>query len=199
VLGELLARYDALEAALARVEGHIRQAREEHPDPFVAEAVPRLDTIPGVGEQVAQTIVAESGGEMARWPSAEHWARWAGRCPGNHESAGKRKSGKTTKGRPLRRAALVQAAWVASHSRGTYLAAQYQRLVKRLGKKKALVAVAHRILVIVYHMLSRRTRYGDLGEDVCKRRSVQGQSQRLIRQREALGVTVTVEERAEAA
>ena len=199
VLGELLARYDELEAALARVEGHIRQALEESPDPCVAEAVPLLDTIPGVGEQVAQTIVAEIGVEMTRFPSAEHLASWAGLCPGNHESAGKRKSGKTTKGSPFLRAALVQAAWAASHRRGTYLAAQYHRLVKRMGKKKALVAVAHSLLAIVYHMLSRHTRYVDRGEDVFKRRSVQAQSQRLIRQLAALGVTVTVEERADAA
>ena len=199
VLGELLARYDELEAALTRVEAHIRQALEESPDPFVPEAVGLLDTIPGVGEQVAQTIVAEIGVEMARFPSAGPLASGAGLCPGNHESAGKRKSGKTTKGSPFLRAALGQAAWAASHSRGTYLAAQYHRLVKRMGKKKALVAVAHSILVIVYHMLSRRTHYADLGEEVCKPRSVQAQSRRLIQQLEALGCRVTVEGREEEA
>jgi transposase len=198
-LGELLARYDELEVALARVEAHIRHAIEESPAPFVPDAVGLLDPIPGVGAQVAQTIVAESGVEMARFPSAGHLARWAGLCPGNHESAGTRKSGQTTKGSPYLRAALVQAAWAASHSRGTSLAAQYHRLVKRMGKKKALVAVAHSILVIVYPMLSRRTRYADLGESVVTPRSVQAQSQRLIRQLEALGVKVTVEEREEAA
>jgi len=158
VLGELLARYDELEAALARVETHIRQAIEESPDPFVADAVSLLDTIPGVEEQVAQTIVAEIGGEMVRFPSAGHLASWAGLCPGNNESAGKRRPGKTTKGSPYLRAVVVQAAWAASHSHGTYLAGQYHRLVKRMGKKKALVAVAHSMLVIVYHMLSWRTR-----------------------------------------
>ena len=120
VLGELLARYDEREAALARVETPIRQASEERPDPFVPEAAGLLDTMPGVGEQVAQTIVAESGVAMARFPSAGHLASWAGLWPGNHESAGKRKSGKTTKGSPFLRAALVQAAWAASHSRGPY-------------------------------------------------------------------------------
>ena len=181
------------------MEAHIRQAIEERPDPFVAEAVGLLDTMPGVGEQVAQTIVAEIGGEMERFPSAGPLASWAGLCPGNHESAGKRKTGKTTKGSPFLRAALVQAAWAACHSRGTYLAAQYHRLVKRMGKKKALIAVAHSRLVIVYHMLSQRTRYLDLGEDVFKPRSVQAQSQRLIRQLETLGFRVTVEGREEAA
>ena len=142
------ARDDAREAARARVEAHIRQALEESPAPCVAEAVGLLAPIPGVGEHVAQTIVAEMGVEMARFPSAEHLARGAGLGPGNHASAGTRKSGKTTQGSPFLRAALVQAAWAASHSRGTYRAAQYHRLVKRMGKKKALVAVAHSMLVM---------------------------------------------------
>ena len=199
VLGELLARYDEREAALARVEAPIRQASEESPAPCVADAVGRLDTIPGVGEHVAQTRGAERGVEMARLPSAEHRASWAGLCPGNHESAGKRKSGKTTKGSPWLRAALGQAAWAASHSRGTSLAAQDHRLGKRMGKKKALGAVAHRILVIVSHLVSRRTRYVELGEEVFKPRSVQAPSRRLIRQLEALGFRVTVQGREEAA
>jgi transposase len=165
----------------------------------VAEAVGLLATIPGVGEQVAQTIIAEIGVEMTRFPSAGHLASWAGLCPGNNESAGKRRAGKTTKGSPYLRTVLVQAAWAASHSRGTSLAGQYHRLVKRMGKKKALVAVAHSILVIVYHMLSRRTRYAELGENVIKQRSVHAQSQRLIRQLEALGCKITVEEPADAA
>ena len=132
-------------------------------------------------------------------PRAEPLASGAGLCPGNHESAGKRKSGKTTKGRPLLRAALVPAAWAASPRRGTYLAAQYQRLGKRMGQKKALVAVAHSMLGMVYHMLSRHTRSVDLGEGVCKQRRVQAQSQRLLRPLEALGCKVTVEGQAEAA
>ena len=181
------------------MEAHIRQAIEASPDPFVPDAVGLLDTIPGVGAQVAQTIVAERGVEMERFPSAGHLASWAGRCPGNHASAGKRKSGKTTKGSPLLRAALVQAAWAASHSRGTYLAAHYHRLVKRMGKKKALVAVAHRLLDIMDHMMSRRTCSVELGEDIVKPRSVQAPSQRLIRQLETLGFRVTVEGREEAA
>ena len=120
----------------------MRTASEESPDPFVAAAVTLLDTMPGVGEPVAQTIVAESGVELGRVPTAGPLASWARLCPGNHASAGKRKAGQTTKGRPYLRAALGQAAWAASHSRGTSLAAQYHRLVKRMGKKQALVAVA---------------------------------------------------------
>lgn len=116
-------RYDELESALTRVAAHSQQAIEESPAPCVAEAGPRLDTMPGVGEQVAQTIVVEIGGERARLPRAEHLASGAGLCPGKHEAAGKRKFGKTTKGSPLLRAALGQAAWAAAHSRGTSLAA----------------------------------------------------------------------------
>jgi hypothetical protein len=111
-----------------------------------------------------------------------------------NESAGKRKSGKTSKGSRYVRAALVQAAWVASHQKGTYLAAQYQRLVKRMGKKKALVAVGHSILVMVYQVLTNRASYQEMGGDYFERRNVEKQKNRLIRQLEALGLKVTVEE-----
>jgi len=126
-------------------------------------------------------------------------ASWAGMCPGNNESAGKRKSGKTTKGSRYLRAALVQAAWAASHQKGTYLAAQYKRLVKRMGKKKALIAVGHSILVIAYHVLQNRTPYQDLGGDYFARRNVDKQRKRLVRQLESLGVKVTIAEIKEAA
>ncbi len=115
-------------------------------------------------------------------------------CPGNNESAGKRKSGKTTKGSPYLRTALVQVAWAASHSKGTYLAAQYHRLVRRMGKKKALIAVGHSILVIIYNLLSRRVGYQDLGEDYFDRHNTEVQRRRLIRRLESLGLKVTAEE-----
>jgi transposase len=199
ILGQVLDQYDHVEAALQRVAERIGQEVESSADPFVPEAVKLLDTIPGVGETVAQIIVAESGVEMEQVPTANHLASWAGRCPGNHESAGKRKRGKTTKGSRYLRAALVQAAWAASHQKGTYLAAQYKRWVKRMGKKKALIAVGHRILVMAYHVLQTRTPYQELGGDYFERRNVDKQRKRLIRQLEALGVKVTVEEVQEAA
>jgi transposase len=199
ILAELLDQYEHVEAALQRVEARIRQEVESSADPFVAEAVQLLDTIPGVGETVAQIIVAEIGVDMDRFPSANHLASWAGVCPGNNESAGKRKSGKTTKGSRYLRAALVQAAWAASHQKGTYLAAQYKRLVRRMGKKKALLAVGHSILVMVYHVLQNRTSYQELGGDYFDRRNVDKQRKRLIRQLEGLGLKVTVEEIKEAA
>jgi transposase len=199
ILGQLLDQYDHVEAALQSVAERIRQEVDNSADPFVPEAVPLLDTIPGVGETVAQIIVAEIGVDMDRFPTDHHLASWAGVCPGNNESAGKRKSGKTTKGSRYLRAALVQAAWAASHQKGTSLAAQYKRLVKRMGKKKALVAVGHSILVIAYHVLQNRTPYQDLGGDYFERRNVATQRKRLIRQLESLGVKVTVEEIKEAA
>lgn len=194
VLTELLDRYDSVELSISRVEAKIGQEVEASADPFVPEAVKLLDTIPGIAETVAQIIVSEIGADMQQFPSDRHLASWAGRCPGNNESAGKRKNGKTTKGNRYLRAALVQAAWVASHQKGTYLAAQYQRLVKRMGKKKALVAVGHSILVIVYHVLTNRASYQELGGDYFERRNVEKQRNRLIRQLESLGLKVTVEE-----
>ncbi len=199
VLGQLLDHYDQREAALTRAEERITQEVESSPDPFVPEAVKLLDTIPGVAETVAQIIVAESGVGMGRFPTDHHLASGAGMCPGNNESAGKRKSGQTTTGSRYLRAALGQAAWAASHQKGTYLAAHYKRLVKRRGKKKALVAVGHSILISVYHVLQDRVKYQDLGGDYFERRHVDKQRKRLIRQLESLGVKVTVEEIKEAA
>ena len=199
VLGQLLDRYEQVEGAVARVEEKIKQEVGRAPDPFVAGAVALLDTIPGIAERVAQTVVAEIGVEMGQFPTDAHLASWAGMCPGNNESAGKRKSGKTGKGSRYLRAALVQAAWAASHQQGTYLAAQYHRLVRRMGKKKALVAVGHSILVIVYHVLANRASYQELGGDYFDRRNTARQRQRLIRQLESLGLKVTVEEMAQAA
>ena len=120
-------------------------------------------------------------------------------CPGNNESAGKQKSGKTTKGSIYLRSALTQAAWAATHTKGTYLAAQYRRLVKPKGKQRALVAVGHSMLVIIYHLLSRKASYTELGGDYFDRRNVEVQRTRLIRKLEALGVKVTIEAVPEAA
>lgn len=199
ILGQLLDQYDQGEAALQRVVERIGQEVATTADPFVPEAVQLLDTIPGIGETVAQILVAEIGVEMDQFPTAHHLASWAGMCPGNQESAGKHKSGKTTKGSRYLRTALVQAAWAASHQKDTYLAAQYKRLVKRMGKKKALIAVGHSILVIAYHVLQTRTPYQELGGDYFARRNVDKQRKRLVRQLEALGVKVTIEEVQEAA
>jgi transposase len=193
VLGQLLDRYEELERALAQVNDEIEREVENGRDPFVAAAVKLLDSIPGVGETVAQVMVSEMGVDMSRFASDKHLASWAGMCPGNHESAGKRKSGKTTKGSQYLRAALVQAAWAASRAKGTYLSAQYHRLVKRMGKRKALVAVGHSILVIAYFVLLRKQSYQELGGDYFDRQNVEAQKARLIHKLESLGLKVTVE------
>jgi transposase len=194
VLRELLDRYDELEAALAKASEQVKLEVAKCSDPFVAEAVELLQTIPGVGERVAEVIISEIGVEMGRFPSDQHLASWAGMCPGNNESAGKRRSGHTTKGSIYLRTALVQAAWAATRTKETYLAAQYKRLVKRKGKNRALVAVGHSILVIIYHVLSRRKSYRELGGDYFDKRNVEVQRKRLVRQLESLGLKVTLEE-----
>jgi transposase len=143
-----------LEGLIARFDARIEEAMV----PFTA-AAERLRGIPGVGQQAAEVIVAELGTDMAQFPTASHLASWAGLCPGNDESAGKRRSGKTTKGSQWLRTTLVQAAWAASHTKQTIFSACYQSWAKRLGRKKALVAVAHKMLVVIYVVLKRHTDY----------------------------------------
>jgi transposase len=123
------------------------------------QAVERLVTIPGVNRRAAEVIVAEIGVDMSRFPSAGHMSSWAGICSGNHQSAGKRQSGRTTKGDRWLRQVLVQAAWAASHTKKTFLSATYHRWVKRRGKKRALVALGHKILVLIYELLRDQTTY----------------------------------------
>ena len=184
----ILAAIDFLDAEIADLDERIAELVR----PF-ADAVERLDGIPGVGRRVAETIVAEVGGSVARFPSAQHLASWAGVCPGNHESAGKRLGGKTRKGNaPLRRA-LVQAAHATSRARQTYPGAQYRRLAARRGKKRAAVAVAHTILVIAYHLLAHNTTYTDLGPDHFDRRDADAIEQQLVKRLERLGNKVTLE------
>jgi transposase len=154
LLRTLLDQIEAQEAMIARYDDQIGRVMA----PFV-EAARRLRTIPGVGQASAEIIVAEIGTEMGRFPSAAHLASWAGLCPGNDQSAGKRRSGKTTKGSQWLRATLVQVAWAAVHSRATIFGATYSRLAKRLGKKKALVAVAHKILGLIHKLLKDRVDY----------------------------------------
>lgn len=157
------------------------------------EAVVLLDTIPGVNQRTAEVIVAEFGTDMSRFPTANHGAAWAGVAPGNHESAGKRYTGKTRDGNQALQDALCEAAWAASRTKNTYLSALYRRLVGRRGKKRAIVAVAHSILVSAYHMLSRHAAYQDLGANHFDERKKESVVNRLLYRLERLGVRVTIE------
>jgi len=145
---------------------------EELIAPFSSE-VELLQTIPGVDSRSAQVLIAEIGADMVRFPSPRHLASWAGFCPGNHESAGKRKSGHTRKGPKWLRAKLPECAKAAARSRGTYLSAHYHRLRGRRGPGKAAIAVAHSILICAYHMLDRGVPWADLGEEYFVRRQAE--------------------------
>ena len=136
---------------------------------------------------------------MGSFPTADDLASWAGMCPGNNESAGKRKSGKTTKGSRWLRQMLAQAAWAASHTKGTYLAAQFRRLATRRGKKRALVALGHTLLVIMYHLLKRRTTYQELGGDFLERLEPDRLTRQLVKRLERLGHKVTLQPNEDAA
>jgi transposase len=160
--------------------------------PF-GEAIERLETIPGVGRRTAEAILAEIGPDMSRFSTYRHLASWAGMCPGTDESGGKRQSGKTTKGNPWLRAALVEAAHAAGRARNTYLSAQYRRLASRRGKKRAAVAVGHSILVIAYHLLQRSCGYEELGGDYFDKRDRQAVERRLVRRLEGLGYKVSLD------
>ena len=179
-----------LEGLIGRLSGRIEGAMA----PF-AEAASRLATIPGVSQRVAETVLAEIGPRMEQFPTDGHLASWAGMSPGNNESAGKRRSGHTTYGNRWLRQMLVQAAWAASRAKGTYLAAQYRRLAKRRGRKRALIAVGHTLLGIIYHVLKRGTTYQELGPDFLDRLEPQRLTRQLVKRLESLGHKVTLEPR----
>ena len=188
LIEQLLCHVDFLDEAIERVSDEIRRRLS----PFEGK-IELLLSIPGVSRRIAEVILAEVGADMSRFPSSAHLASWAGICPGNNESGGKRKSGRTRKGSPWLRAALIQAAHAASRSKGTYLCSQYHRIASRRGKKRALVAVAHSILVAVYHILSRGETYRELGGDYFDRISPQTLQRRLVRRLENLGYKVSLE------
>lgn len=165
-----------------------------HPTPLSwVEAVELLDTAPGIGRTAAELILAEIGTDMQRFPTAGHLASWANVCPGNRQSGGKRSSSRTGKGNRWLRPILVQTAWAAIRVKDSHLAAVYRRLVVRLGKQKAIMAVAHRLLVATYHMLKEHVPYREIGPAPLRESTKQKRVTRLQRQMEDLGFMVTLQ------
>jgi transposase len=191
LIGMALEHVEQLEAAIDRLDEQVDRAIA----PF-AGARELLDSITGVGKRAAECIIAEIGTDMSRFPTAGHLASWAGCCPGNNVTGGKRHSGKTTKGDRWLGEILVECAWAASHTRNTYLAAQYWRLARRIGKKKAAVAVGHSILVIAWHLLSYGCYYEDLGGQYFVDHDLERTRRRAVAQLESLGYRVTLDKEA---
>jgi transposase len=187
VLRAILAHVDFLDAAIAQTQDEIAERLAPY-----HEAVRLLQTIPGIQETAAATIIAEIGVDMSRFPSAKHLASWAGLCPGNKQSGGKRMSEAITKGSPWLRAVLGEVVWTIAHTRDNYLAAQYHRLSKRRGVHKAVVAVAHSVLVVIYHMLRDQQPYTDLGANYFDRLDAARLERHHLRRLEQLGYTVTL-------
>jgi transposase len=188
LLRELMDDLRHVESKIAAVESEIDRRNR----PFEAE-VARLCTIPGVSRVTAWGLLAEIGLNMDQFPSSAHLASWAGLCPGNFESAGKRLSGKTRKGSHTLRRCLCQAAWAISRQRNSYLAALYARLAARRGGKRAVIAVAHALLVIAFHMLKQKTTYQELGADYFDRLNQTRTTHALVRRLERLGHTVVLQ------
>jgi len=188
MLRQLLDHVEYVERQIEQYDQRI----EEVMGPPEREAVERLDTIPGVDRRAAQCITAEIGTDMNRFPSDGHIASWAGMCPGNRQSAGKRKSGKTTEGNRWLKAILAQTAWAATRAKGTYLSSQYHRLAGRRGRKRAIVAVGHSQLVSAYHMLRDGVEYQDLGEGHFDRLHTRRQTRYHVTRLERMGYQVTL-------
>jgi transposase len=187
MLERLLRHIEFLDEAIATCDRHIERLTTPQ-----ATALAQLDSIPGVARRTAETIVAELGCDMTRFPTAGHAASWAGLCPGNHESAGKRLSGRTRFANRTLRAALVESARGAIRTRNCYLAAQYRRLVRRRGDKKAIVAVAHSLLVIAYHVLRDGHSYRELGGDYFDHLNADRLTRYHTKRLAALGYAVTL-------
>jgi transposase len=194
MVAEILTHLDFLDESIERVSQEVSSRIV----PFSTK-VDLLDLIPGINQRVAEGVLAEIGVDMSCFPTDGHAASWAGLCPGNNESAGKRKSGKTRKGDQWLRRYLMEAAWAAIRKKGSYLSALYHRLVVRRGKKKAIVAVAHRLLVIIYHMLKDQGTYRELGSDHFNKLNAAYVQRHHVKRLESLGFKVILEPLSEAA
>jgi len=186
LLERMLAHIDFLEESIA----HIQQQVAQRLDPY-EEAMTLLQNIPGI-QEVAAAIISEIGVEMERFPSAKHLASWALVCPGNKQSGGKRRSSATRTGNTYLRAMLGEVAWIISRMKDNYLAAQYHRVARRRGREKAIVAVSHSLLVIIYHVLREKKPYTDLGADYFDKLDTARIERHHVRRLEQLGYTVTL-------
>ena len=189
MLRQLLEQVDTLDRQVAAFDARVEAVMS----PLEREAVQRLDAVPGFDRRTGQNVIAEVGTDMTRFPSPRHLASWAGLCPGNHESAGKRKGGRTRRANPWLKRALTQAAWGASRTRRSYYRAQHRRLTTRRGVKRATIAVAHSLLVTVHCLLSDPKPYADLGASYFETlQTPEQQAEKLVRKLQRLGYTVEV-------
>lgn len=190
LLRQMLDHVEFIDGQIATIDGEVERLCVPFEIPLQL-----LQSTPGVGSRTAQVIVAEIGCDMNQFPTEHHLASWAALCPGNNESAGKRRTGKTRNGNPWLRAALVEAAWAASRARGTYLQSQFRHLAYARGKgtKKAIVAVAHSILIAAWHILKKNVPYHDLGPEHLRRTDPEKIKRHLVRKLEALGYRVSLE------
>jgi transposase len=190
LLAEQLHHLEELDGRIARLSQEV----ERRMAPF-AEALAALDTIPGVGLRTGEDVLAEIGADMSRFPSAQHLASWAKVCPGNHQSAGRRHSGRTGPGNKWLRSALTEAAKAASRKKNCYLNAQYHHLVRRLGSNRATLAGAHSILTIIYYLLRDGGSYRDLGPNHFDERARDSVKRNLLKRLDILDYDVTVTDR----
>ena len=194
LIAEQLSQIEYLEEAIQRISTEVAERLR----PFELK-VKQLDSIPGISRQTAEVLLAEMGWDMSRFPSDKNLASWAGMCPGNNESAGKRRNGKTRKGSRWLRHALIEAAHGAARTKNKYLKTQYHRVAAHRGKKKALVAVGHSILIISYHLLTRGQEYTDLGDNYFDERDRSAVQRRCVKRLEKLGFKVDLQQTAIAA
>jgi len=187
LLEQILSHIDFLDEAIESVSQEV----EDRIRPFLKE-ITLLTTMAGVKQRVAENVISEIGVDMSYFPTHRHLASWTGLCPGNNESAGKRKSGKTRKGDRWLKRFLLEAAWAVSRTEGTYLWALYHRLARRRGKKKAIVAVAHAMVVIAYHILKDKVPYHELGADHFDRLNITHIKHHLVKRLEGIGFKVTL-------
>lgn len=190
MLGQLLEQIDHLDEQIRNFDRHI----DEVMSPFEQEVLKRLDHVPGLSRTAAQVVIAEIGTDMSCYPTSRHLASWAGLCPGNNESAGKRRSGRVRQGNGWLKAVLCQAAWGASRTRRSYFSAQHKRIGSRRGTKRANIAVAHSLLVTCYHLIKGGTDYVDLGETYFQKTpDPQRTAEQLVKRLKKLGYEVKLE------